>query len=96
MIYLFIVASIIILAFLLFYLYFKKRRVRAEQDEDLVWIELINNFKSMAPQIKDMKQLENYLSNINEQVKNHETDYTFLEAFNSIIKQTRERLKQDA
>jgi len=57
------------------------------------WIELIGNFKRMAPLISNQEQREKYLASINELVKKYEMDYDFLSAFNFIIQQIRERLK---
>ena len=78
--------------FLIFFLRSKKENVKTQQKEDLKWLDLINNFKSVSLQIRSIEQLEDYLTGIKQQVKSFETDYTFLVAFNSIIQQIRERL----
>lgn len=64
------------------------------QNSDHEWMNLINNFKKVSPLIKTTDQLEHYLTDINEQVKNYETDYSFLVAFNSIVREVRARLMQ--
>lgn len=81
--------------FSIFFLSSKKENVITPQKKDLKWLELINNFKSVSPQIRSIEQLQDYLNSIKHQVKNFEADYTFLVAFNSIIRQIRERLRQD-
>ncbi len=91
MIYLIILAIIIITASLLLS---NKEKVETKTDGNLPWIELISNFKTAAFQIKNTEELKKYLSDINDQVKNFETDYAFLVDFNSIIRQTRERLNE--
>ena len=88
-------AVIVVVAFLIFFLSSKKENEMTPQKEDLKWLELINNFKSVSPQIRSMEQLEDYLTSIKHQVKNYESDYKILLAFNSIIRQIRERLKQE-
>ena len=95
MMYLIFGAVIVVVAFLIFFLSSKKEKARTPQKEDLNWLELINNFKSVSPQIRSLEQMQDYLNGIKHQVKNFEADYTFLVAFNSIIRQIRERLKQD-
>ena len=59
------------------------------------WIFLINDFKAMAPKIKEMNQLESYLQSIQGKIKRFENDYDFLIAYNSIIEEVRIKLKQD-
>lgn len=58
------------------------------------WQQIIHNFKSKTPEIKNLQMLEEYLLSIRDEVKEYETDYSFLVAFNSQIREIRERLKQ--
>lgn len=73
----------------------KRKRVTKREVREKGWSELINNFKTVAPKIIDINQLERYLQSVNDQVKKYESDYEFLVVFNSMIKKVRERLKQD-
>ena len=95
MIYSIFGAAILVVVFLIIFLSSKNEKAKTPQKNDVQWLDLINNFKSVSQQLKSTEQLEDYLKSINYQVKNYETDYSFLMAFNSIIRQIRERLKQD-
>ena len=90
-----IIAGVIISLSLILVIFIKKKEVQKQIDDAQMELELINNFKNMAPKINNVKQLENYLAAINEDVKKYESDYTFLVAYNDIIRQIRERLRLD-
>ena len=71
-----------------------KKKILNEKKQNPGWMDLINEFRRVSPNFKNMEQLEHYLVGINDQVKKFETNYSFLVAFNAIIKEVRERLKQ--
>jgi len=92
-----IITSIIMFLLILIILMiaWKRKRETRPGMQEREWSELINNFKTVAPKIDDINQLERYLQSINDQVKKYESDYEFLVVFNSMIKKVRERLKRD-
>ncbi len=73
----------------------KKKGGQKQNDNAQIELEVINNLNRVAPTIKDFGQLEAYLTSINEDIKKHESDYTFLIAFHDIIRKIRERLGED-
>jgi len=58
-----------------------------------VWTDLVNELKEIAPTFENREHLDHYLTGVNEQVKNYETDYSFLVAFYSAIREIKEALK---
>lgn len=93
--YIIIAAVIIISLSTVLLILIKKKEVQEQIDNVQLELELINNFKTIAPTINSSEQLEIYLDSIREEVKKYESDYTFLVAFNEIIRQIRDRLKLD-
>ena len=57
------------------------------------WMDFVSNFKTAALKIDSAEQLELFLSSNNEKVKQYETDYAFLVAFNSLVREVRQKLK---
>lgn len=90
--YLIILTSILLIIFILFLRVWKTKESKDLISSEQPWATLIQQFKSVAPQIKSIQELEDYLLIINDEVKDHETDYTFLKDFNAVIHQVRERL----
>lgn len=75
---------------------YSKRKKYADQSVDTPsWIELVNELKSVADTIKNKKQLDEYLLQVDDLRRNYETDYSFLVAFNSIIRDIKQRLDND-
>ncbi len=95
MYYLIIIASLL-LVIIVGILLMRNQRIRKSKldSEQPQWQKLINNFKSRTPEIKNLQMLEEYLLSIKEEVKEYETEYSFLVAFNSQIREIRQRLKQ--
>jgi len=96
--YYIITISSILLAIIAVILLFRNRRAKNLKLESgqPQWQKLIQNFKNKAPEIKNLQMLEEYLLSIKDEVKEYETDYSFLVALNSQIREIRERLKQES
>jgi uncharacterized protein YxeA len=93
--YIIIITSILlaIIAGILLFRNHKRRKSKLDSEQP-EWQKLIQYFKSKTPEIKNLQMLEEYLLSIKDEVKEYETDYSFLVAFNSQIREIRERLKQ--
>jgi len=57
------------------------------------WVSFVNDFKMRASNFKNREQLEDYLSQVNEQLKLYKTDYSFLVEFNSTVRNIKEKLE---
>lgn len=85
--------TILMIIFILLQITKYKKNLSEEVIEQHQWMELINDFKQKSPSIKNADQLSKYLTSIQGQVENYQTDYNFLFAFNSAIREVREQLK---
>jgi Tfp pilus assembly protein PilO len=92
--YMLIFGAIIVIAGVLVYIFIYKHKKDETPMDQPAWKPLMSDFKVKSSQIQSIQQLETYLGSINEQVKEFETDYSFLIAFNAQIREIREKLKQ--
>ena len=61
---------------------------------DTSWTGLVDELKALSPYLKTQDQLDSYLSNVDEKIRNYETDYSFLVAFNSVLRDVKARFKE--
>ncbi len=92
--YIIVLTIILIIVILVYFLFRRKKKGNNQAVGEAPWIELIRNFKASVPRIKSKVALEDYLASINEEVKKYETDYSFLVAFNGLIKEIREKIER--
>jgi hypothetical protein len=60
--------------------------------KDPAWAHLVRELESSSNSWMIKRQLDDYLQSNQEKVKRFETDYSFLVAYNSAIRQIKERL----
>ena len=76
-----------------FIIFFNRKDLSEQPIQEPAWTDLINNLRKISQELKTKEQLDNYLLEVNDQVRSFETDYAFLVAFNSMIREIREKLK---
>lgn len=89
-----LVTMVLMIVFVLQQVRKYKKEVSGQIVKQHQWMGIIDSFKQASRTIKNADQLEHYLTSIKDQVNNYQTDYNFLIAFNSTIKEVRDRLKQ--
>ena len=72
-----------------------RRRSDLRQSQEPQWASFVEEFRMIAPEMQSNEQLEAYLSGVNEKVKLFETDYTFLVAFNTTLREIKDRIGSD-
>lgn len=90
MVVLMIVIVLIIATSWWFILFIMRRNSGEKPGHEPAWSSLVDNLKSAS--LQDKKQLEKYLASIDDQIRNFETDYAFLVAFNTTVREVRDRI----
>ena len=58
------------------------------------WTGLVDELRALTPYFKTEEQLESYLADIQVKVRNFETDYSFLVAYNSIVRDLKAKFRE--
>lgn len=87
-----LLVSIIALAWW-FMIFFNRKDSHERSSGEPAWTGLVDDLKKASQELASKEQLESYLLKVHDQVRDFETDYTFLVAFNSAVREIKERLK---
>ncbi len=69
-----------------------RRRSDLKQLKEPEWTSFVEDFRSIAHEMQNNNQLDEYLESVNDKVKMFETDYAFLVAFNTTVRDIRDSI----
>lgn len=69
-----------------------RRRSDLQQLKEPQWTSFVEDFSAIAGDVQNNDQLEEYLDSVNDKIKMFETDYAFLVAFNTTVREIRDRI----
>lgn len=91
--YILMILVIMIIALSWWFIIFTLRKNAGSKPErDPIWTDLVKELENASNSWMIQSQLDDFLKSNQEQVKKFETDYSFLVAYNSAIREIKERL----